>query len=69
MLEGVGTCAAAIVIRRSRGSLKSSAMCSAAWKAPVIDDARIQQKNEYRHRNFFVAQNVAPRVAWERANT
>jgi hypothetical protein len=55
---------AAIRIRRSPSSLKSSAMCSAAWKAPVIDDAGIQQKNEYRHRDFFVAQNVAARVAW-----
>jgi hypothetical protein len=38
-------------------------MCGAAWKVPVIDAARNQQKNEYRHRYFFVAQNVAPRVA------
>jgi hypothetical protein len=44
-------------------SLKSSAKCSAVWKAPIIDACRYQQKNEYRHAHFFVAQVVAPRVA------
>jgi hypothetical protein len=68
-MSGGVACSCGNPYRGSRRSLKSSAMCGATWKAAVIDDVRIQQKNEYRHRNFFVAQNVAPRVAWMRANT
>jgi hypothetical protein len=38
-------------------------------KAPIIDARRYQQENEYRHAHFFVAQVVAPRVAFEQGKS